>query len=285
MSKRIITEEIYEAAKNVPKLSPNTARLLQLVSGEDYELRDVIDLVKYDSALTSRVLGVANSVALSGIKQISSIDRAVLYLGERMVVTIALTDVAHYFFDKRLSGYKAGKGELWEHDLRTAIASREVARYVEFEINADMAFTAGLLHDFGKAVISDYLTDASTDIQEEIWRHFQGDFLAGERDLLGVDHAEIGHMVAQTWSLPGSLETCIRYHHEPGSAPRAFQPLVYIVHMGDILAMLAGSGTGIDTMHYHLDRDYDRYFILTFDQVASIMLNMNEEYESIRRLF
>jgi hypothetical protein len=38
-------------------------------------------------------------------------------------------------------------------------------------------------------------------------------------------------------------------------------------------------------MHYHLDRDYDRYFILTFDQVASIMLNMNEEYESIRRLF
>ena len=285
MTKRVVTEEIYEAARNVPKLSPNTARLLQLVSGEDYDLQDVIDLVKYDSALTSRVIGVANSVALSGIKQISSIDRAVLYLGERMVVTIALTDVAHYFFDRKLSGYKAGKGELWEHDLRTAIASREVARSVDYEINADMAFTAGLLHDFGKAVIADYLKRASQDIQERIREYFQGDFLAGERDLLGVDHAEIGHMVAQSWSLPGSLETSIRYHHEPSRAPRAFQPLVYIVHIGDILAMLAGSGTGIDTMHYYLDRDYDRYFILTFDQVASAMLNTNEEFGTIQRLF
>lgn len=285
MSKRVVTEEIYKAAKNVPKLSPNTARLLQLFSGDDYELQDVIDLVKYDSALTSRILGVANSVALSGIKQISSIDRAVLYLGERMVVTIALTDVAHYFFDRRLSGYKAGKGELWEHDLRTAIASREVARLVDYEVNADMAFTAGLLHDFGKAVIADYLMDASQDVQEKIQEHFQGDFLAGERDLLGVDHAEIGHLVAQSWSLPGSLETSIRYHHEPGSAPRAFQPLIYMVHIGDILAMLAGSGTGIDTMHYYLDRDYERYFILTFDQVATAMLNTNEEFDSVRRLF
>jgi HD-like signal output (HDOD) protein len=248
-------------------------------------MQDVIDLVKYDSALTSQVLKVANSVALSGIKQISSIDRAVLYLGQRMVTTIALTEVAYQFFDRDLPGYNAETGDLWAHDLRTAVASREVAKSVDFEINADMAFTAGLLHDFGKAVISDYLLEVSPELLQKIQGHFQGDFLEGERELLGVDHAQVGHMVAQSWSLPGSLEMSIRHHHAPGEAPRAFQPLVYIVHMGDILAMLAGSGTGVDTLHYYLDQDYERYFILTFDQVASVMLNMNEEFDRIRSIF
>ena len=285
MSSKIMSEEIYEAAKNVPELSPNTTQLLQLTSRDDYEMQDVIDLVKHDSALTSQVLKVANSVALSGIKQISSIDRAVLYLGQRMVTTIALTEVAYQFFDRDLPGYNAETGELWAHDLRTAVASREVAKSVDFEVNADMAFTAGLLHDFGKAVISDYLLDVSPELLQKVQGHFQSDFLEGERELLGVDHAQVGHMVAQSWSLPGSLEMSIRHHHAPGEAPRAFQPLVYIVHMGDILAMLAGSGTGMDTLHYYLDRGYERYFILSFDQVASIMLNMNEEFDRIRSIF
>jgi len=285
MSNKIMSEQIYKAAENMPELSPNTTRLLQLTSQDDFEMEDVIKLVKYDSALTSQVLKVANSVALSGIKQISSIDRAVLFLGQRMVTTIALTEVAYQFFDSELSGYQAETGELWAHDLRAAVASREVAKSVDFEINADMAFTAGLLHDFGKAVISDYLLDVSPDLLEKVHGHFKGDFLEGERELLGVDHAQVGHKVAQSWSLPGSLEMSIRHHHAPGEAPRAFQPLVYIVHMGDILAMLAGSGTGIDTLHYYLDRDYERHFILTFDQVASIMVNMNEEFDKINSLF
>jgi HD-like signal output (HDOD) protein len=285
MTSKIMSEEIIDAAKNVPELSPNTTRLLQLTSQEDFEMQDVIDLVKYDSALTSQVLKVANSVALSGIKQISSIDRAVLYLGQRMVTTIALTQVAHQFFGRELEGYKAETGELWAHDLRTAVASREVANSVDLEINADMAFTAGLLHDFGKAVISDYLLGVSPELLDKVQGHFKGDFLEEERDLLGVDHAQVGHMVAQSWSLPGSLEMSIKHHHAPVGAPRAFQPLVYIVHVGDILAMLAGSGTGIDTLHYYLDRNYERYFILTFDEVASIMLNMNEEFDKINSLF
>ena len=285
MTSKIMSEEIIDAAKNVPELSPNTTRLLQLTSQEDFEMQDVIDLVKYDSALTSQVLKVANSVALSGIKQISSIDRAVLYLGQRMVTTIALTQVAHQFFGREREGYKADTGELWAHDLRTAVASREVAKSVDLKINADMAFTAGLLHDFGKAVISDYLLSVDPELLDQVQGHFKGDFREGERELLGVDHAQVGHMVAQSWSLPGSLEMSIMHHHAPGEAPRAFQPLVYIVHVGDILAMLAGSCTGIDALHYYLDRGYERYFILTFDEVASIMLNMNEEFDKINSLF
>ncbi len=285
MSRQIMREEIVAAARKVPRLSPNTAQLLQITSNDDYDIQEVIDVVKYDSSLTSQVLKVANSVALSGITQISSIDRAVLYLGSRMVVTIALMEVAHHFQGKELKGYGAEVGELWRHDLRTAIASREVARSADFEVNADMTFTAGLLHDFGKAVISDYLLDNAPDLLERIRQHFLADFLEGEKELLGIDHAQVGHIVAQSWSLPGSLEMGIKHHHDPSQAPRAYQPLVYMVHIGDALAMLSGAGTGADTLQYHLDTGYQAYFQLGFDEVASVKIRMDEEFDRVYSAF
>lgn len=281
MTTKIITEEIYKEAKKVPLLSPCVSQLLHLTAINDHELSDVINLVKHDAALTSQILKVANSVTFSAVNTISSIDRAIIYLGERMVVTIALMDVASYLFDKNLDGYQGEKSDLWKHDLRTAIASREIARETNMDINPEMAFTAGLLHDIGKAVISDYLIDIYPYLMEKIKQHFVRDFLEGERELLGTDHAQIGHQVAKSWNLPGSLETSIRYHHEPSNAPKAYQPLVYTVHIGDVLAMLNGWGTGVDNLQYHLDSGYIDYFDFSIDQVESIVLKIDEEYSKI----
>ncbi len=84
--------------------------------------------------------------------------------------------------------------------------------------------------------------------------------------------------IAQVWNLPGSLQTAIRFHHEPSLAPKAYRPLVFIVHLGDLLAMMSGWSTGIDNMYYQLDHNYKRYLDLSFDQIATIMLKVEEEF-------
>ena len=39
--------------------------------------------------------------------------------------------------------------------------------------------------------------------------------LEAERELLGVDHAELGALIADRWDLPGVIVESIRFHHTP----------------------------------------------------------------------
>ncbi len=274
-------EDILRAAEKAPLLSPSAQRLLQITSAREHELMEIVAVVKCDAHLTVRVLKIVNSAAFGLLYPISSIDRAVSYLGERMVVGIALNDCAAHLFDKQLDGYESERGSLWRHDLQAAIASREVAQRARVEINPDLAFTAGLLHDLGKALISDYLRGTCAGLLAEIEQNQVADYLEGERHLIGIDHTEAGSALARNWKLAEVLQMAIAHHHNPGAAPPEHRPLVYAVHLGDIIAMMGGCGTGADTLRYPLDQGYGAFFDLGGEDLAAIMLDVQEEFAKI----
>ncbi len=280
MKQRANKEEILAAIKEVPLLSPSASRLLQLSAQSDHDISEVIDIVKCDSALTARILKIVNSVSYGLIHEVTTIERAVGYLGERMIASIALGDSAGALFHKELAGYDGPKSELWNHDLRTAIAAREIAKHAKEPLNPDLAFTAGILHAVGKAVLSDFLQQTSNDVLGEIDSDEMVDYLAGERALVGIDHTEAGYELAKSWELPDSLCAAIRYHHNPEDTPDPYKQLVYAVHLGCIVAMMCGSQAA-DSLQYHLDKNYMQYFDLTGEQLAMVMLEVNEMFDSL----
>ncbi len=280
MQPRASKEEILAAIKQVPLLSPSASQLLQLTASTDHDIKEVIDIVKYDSALTARVLKIVNSVAFGLVHEVSTIDRAVGYLGERMIASLALSDSASALFHKELQGYNGPKSELWNHDLRTAIAARAIAAQAKEEMNPDLAFTAGILHAVGKAVLSDFLHNSASELLGEIDDEEVDDYLAGEREVLGIDHTEAGYELAKNWELPDTLTMPIRYHHAPADAPEEHRALVYAVHLGCIVAMMCGSQSS-DSLQYRLDQNYTQYFDITAEQLALIVLEVNETFETL----
>ncbi|MEA3465482.1 MAG: HDOD domain-containing protein [Thermodesulfobacteriota bacterium] len=280
MQQRASKEEIIEAIKDIPLLSPSASQLLQLSASTDHDISEIVDIVKIDAALTARVLKIVNSVAYGLVHEVSTIDRAVGYLGERMIAGIALEDSASALFHKELEGYDGPKSELWNHDLRTAIAAREIAKTAKQPLNPDLAFTAGILHAVGKAILSDFLQQSSKGVLDEIDGDEISDYLEGERELLGIDHTEAGFELAKNWELPETLQCAIRYHHSPAEAPQKHSALVYAVHLGCIVAMMCGSHSS-DSLQYHLDKNYTNYFDLTSDQLALVMLEVNETFNTM----
>ena len=279
--KKISTDDLQKIVKTVPMLSPSASRLLQLTSIPDHELRDIINLVKTDANLTARVLKVVNSAAFGLINDISSVDRAVSYLGERIVVSIALGDCASSLFEKELDGYGSASGDLWKHDLRTAIAAREIVVQTNSDLSPDLAFTAGLLHDIGKALISDYLRGTTSDAIQMISAQDSPDYLSAEEKMIGFNHTQAGFQLAQEWQLPEQLAEVILYHHQPGEASEEFRPLVYAVHLGDNIAMMGGFGTGADSMQYRLDPNYTKYINLAPNTLANVLLTVDMEFEKL----
>lgn len=271
-------KDIRRVISGMPLLSAGAARLLKLIVAPEHEMAQVIEVVRTDPVLTARLLRVANSPVIGPIAPIASIDRAVSYLGERMVMSLALAASASTVLNQTLAGYEGEGGELWRHSLFAAFSAQEIMRLAGARSEADIAFTAGLLHDIGKAVVSDFLRGTSGQAVARIEKGEIASYLAAEQEALGLDHAEAGFELAASWQLPAPLPQLIRCHHQPEQAELALQPLAYSVHLGDILAMMAGAATGSDAMQYRLHCGYTQYFDLSPDCLGEIMLAAEEEF-------
>lgn len=274
---------ILKAVRRTPLMSASAAKLLEITSSPDYGLKDVLGIVSCDAGLTSHVLKVVNCAAFALEAPVNSIVRAVSLVGTDMVVGIAVCGATSELLNRQLNGYAAEDGDLWHHNLRTAIAAKKIAGFARTEVRGDVAFTSGLLHDIGKAVISDFLRDTPKAIVEALDQGKVKDYLQAEHLLLGMDHCEVGLALAQHWQLPELLSSAIRFHHDPAAAPEVTKPLVYCVHLGDLVAMMGGCGTGADSMRHRLDGQYPSHVALSCDDLARLVLEVDEEYKKVEQ--
>lgn len=277
-----VGKQILDQIGKTHPISSSVMDILKLTAKEDHSLVDLVKIVENDSVLTAKMLKVANSAAVATANVVDTVQIAVSLLGERMVVGTALETCTNHFFDKPLQGYESEAGDLWRHSLKTAIAARFLAKYAKKNLNPNLAFTAGILHDIGKTVISAFLQGNTELLVGVTQKDRQISFNEAERMKLGTDHCEVGGALAAEWKLPDYYQEVIRYHHTPDNKSVTNPQLVYAVHMGDIIAMMCGSGTGADSMLYRLCPKYSEYFDLGPDAIPMLLLSVEEDFNDIQ---
>jgi putative nucleotidyltransferase with HDIG domain len=277
-----VIESISKRINNIPMLSAVASRLLTISGDNNVSLKQIVKIVETDAFLTARILKVANSAAFSVKNPISTLNQAIVYLGERIVLGIAI-ESSSSFFNLPLDGYQSAAGELWAHSLHTAIAAREISSMTLNHVSPDLAFTAGLLHDIGKPVISDLFSQSTPEMTQKCDHRLVEDFTAAERELLGTDHAEVGSELAIHWKLPEPLQLAIKFHHHPGQAGESYQNLIYVTHIADIVAMMAGTGTGADVLAYRMDDQYKKHIRIDKNGLACLLFLVQSEFEKSKK--
>ncbi|MFH2067602.1 MAG: HDOD domain-containing protein [Pseudomonadota bacterium] len=275
-------DEIMAKARQMPLLSSASTRLLALLGDEDHGLSDVAKIIETDAALTARILQIVNSAAFGLRQSISTVAAAVPYIGEKLIVSLSINQSAPQVFNRPLLGYESQRGELWEHGLRTAIAASALSSKSRKEIQAGVAYTAGILHDIGKSVLSKFLTGCSPEMIKSIDDGQIHDFLEAEEKKTGVNHCEIGRELARHWRLPPELEQAIAFHHKPSESDKNYRSMVYIVHLADMVAMMGGTGTGTDNLAYSLDKQYTEYIDIDQKGIDHLLLSVMIEFEKTK---
>ena len=113
----------------------------------------------------------------------------------------------------------------------------------------------------------------------EIDRGLVLDYLTAEEEKLGTNHCIIGAAMAKMWKLPSPFPEIIRHHHHPQAADEKYHRIIYTVHLGDIIAMMRGIGTGCDSMCYQLENGYKELLGIRKNQLPAIMLRVDEEFQ------
>ncbi|MCP3918151.1 MAG: HDOD domain-containing protein [bacterium] len=204
--------DLLTSIKNIEPFPTVATRVLQLSGQPDLVPNDLMDVVRADPGIMSKVLKLANSSFYGCQRRIETLTDAGNLLGVKTIVSLVTSSCA----SSRMKD-KGGGGQLWERCLTNAVAARIVAQIHE-KIDPERAFTAGLLQDIGELV---------ADSQEDGERIAIGAIVASgrteleaEKEVLGLTHAEIGARLTSRWGLPEALVDTIRHHHAPEGATR-----------------------------------------------------------------
>lgn len=275
-----VNEYIQRAHHLVPA-PPVLAQLLPLLNRSDADNSKVVELISYNPTLTAGVLKVCNSAFYSRGTPIDNLQNAVTRLGSKQLTNIVVTVTSAATLSRPQKGYGVEAGQLWDHAVTTAVAAEYVAK--DLQIDDQVVFTAALLHDLGKIVLSVALEEMYEKVVHET-EHNSLSPLEVEMKLLGVTHAEVGGRLLEIWKLPPNLIAAIRHHHQP-SAAGEHQRLASCVYIGNFIAYFMGHGYGRHSLDLRARDETLKILGLTAEQMPGYMEKSFERLNAVKHLY
>ncbi len=223
------------ALRDVPPFPPVAARLMRLVSddSENFNYRDVADLVRADAAFAAEVLRLANSPLFSSKYAIRDISHAVAVMGlSRLRAAVTTLALREFVLSKRQS---EAVRSAWRHNLATAIACETLAG--SLWLDTGLGYTSGLLHDIGLLAMVVVHTDAYAEL---LARPVDNplEFLELEREHFDINHCDAGHWLLVEWGLPQPFPSVAANHHN--RTPADASDILRLVQLGCETASMAG---------------------------------------------
>jgi len=226
----IDVEKLIAAAQSLEPLPASAVRLAKVVNDPESSVDDVADIVAYDQALAMTVLRMANSVASGSWTRITDVREAVMRLGGARVLSAAIGAHARPLMSRALRSFGLDENELWRHSVRSALAV-ELMPKVWRRAVPPPTFAAALLHDVGKLVMDRFLAPEDLAMIRRAREEGHVDARTAEQEILDVNHAEVGGLVAQSWSLPEEIVRGIIFHHQPELVADPVTDRVYIANI------------------------------------------------------
>jgi HD-like signal output (HDOD) protein len=224
---------LVRGIRSLPALPETVHRVREAMLSPDSSVATVTDIITLDPPVAAKVLSVANSAAYGFSHKITDLNLAVSLMGLKetyaIVLSAAVVDLVSQMeeFD-----YRA----FWLESVCSACAARIVAK-VSNRRQLPGVFTAGLLHDVGRAALWDVAAEKCKKIDNTLTGI---ELLEAEQSIVGLTHVEAGYELALHWALPDEIAQAIRFHHQPELATEAKEH-VAIVALSDVMVQASGS--------------------------------------------
>ena len=237
-----LSSTIVNNITSLPQFPENILMVQKLISDPDSEMANIARQISMDPAMTADLLKIVNSAQYMLSKKVDSISEAVKMVGIRGIKNLLYS----YGTQKLLGDDTADKKSLWEHSYKAAFYAFNLVKNFRKDRNLlDDAYVGGILHDMGKIIFSTVHPELLSKIRE--FCTDRGLPASTLEDLsAGMNHAEIGALIAEKWNFPEGLVNSIRYHHDPLSAPQDYRDLVDTVYLANMFCEFEAGNVSFD---------------------------------------
>lgn len=231
-------KDIERFIQKMPSLSTTVGKVMEICSRTDASPNELNKVISLDPVLTGQVLKLINSAYYSLVAKITSLTRAITMLGMNTVKNMALSTA----IIRTVAGAKKSKAlptsRFWAHTIGAGVSAKLLGAVKELPVmEREELFVAGLLHDLGKIPFGDEYIEVLN-----IARKQQAPLIEVEREIMGIDHQEVGQMIAEKWKLNEVITTCITKHHNVGDLSGNLQQQAAFVALGNIYTNILDIG-------------------------------------------
>lgn len=270
--------------KDIKNLKPIPAiinQIVDMVDNPSVSMQDIANVIQYDPALTANLLRTCNSAFFGLSNPVESLKDAVSIIGIDQIVELALLNTSADTLNKPWKGYGLNEGALWKHAVSSALIAKDIAIKIAPE-SRNTIFTATLLKDIGKTVLDKFIQISSDKIQELIEKNGYS-FIEAEKKVIGINHAELGAMIAKIWKFSPKMVNIIRYHHIPDENMEKDKDIA-IVYLADCICMMMGVGAGIDALAYRFNEKIIKELSISPDDISKIIADFTINMQKVEEL-
>jgi putative nucleotidyltransferase with HDIG domain len=237
--------ELLAMIKRLPTLPRLHAQVTRELQSPNGSLEVVSQFVRKDPVMAAKFLQVINSAGFGMAYTVADPGEAVMFLGSvRTRALILVAGVFSQFDELKCSSFSPE--QMWQHSLQVASLAQGITlAQTEDPRLAEVAFTAGLLHDIGKLVLAGNVPEmyATAHKLQQIKRIHESE---AETTILNTTHSRLGACLLGAWRLPLPIVEAVAWHHSPSQSCDTGFSVLTAVHAGNVLAHeTAGSNAGI----------------------------------------
>ena len=224
-------------------------RLQNILGDPAIQMNDLSKIILSDPIMTAQILRMANSSYFGMQQKIDSISHALMILGLQNIKNLMYREGMRQLFQAGSAQKREAVAALWQHSAITSVCASSLHNLFE-GLNMGALFTLGIIHDIGKLIILEL--PQAQDLGSSFWDKFPSDVSILEEDqLFGINHAVIGGLVLENWSLSELMGSAVKMHHAP--------------------SYLAAEKIG-------MDNEKLKYVLVLFiaDQMAKLFIDWNE---------
>lgn len=276
----LLLKDILATAEKLPPFPDVVWKVMGLIK-KTAPVSEIEAVIKYDPVIASRILALSQSAFYGRRFEVSSLKDAILVLGDQKLMQVLMTACTMRYFQGNKGRADSSERQLWEHSVATAIMGELVSRVLK-QNKLLTTFTAGLLHDIGKIVLDLYAKlYLGTSLQEINQKGMQP--ISAERRALGIDHQELGKLIARRWRFPEETIAAIGHHHSPGSAPTGQDVATTIYVANRIVATTEGRIEATEPFDPKRDAVFTKLGI-TSGIIEALQVKLSESLGGVKEL-
>lgn len=276
-----LKRKILRKMEDLPPMPRIVIKAREFMEDPNAGINDLVKLFEKDQSIVAKVLRLGNSAYYGVSGKIATVKHAAVLLGLKTLSEVITMAGISNLMGRELKGYGFDSGDLWRHSLAVGFGAQFLAERIKPSLSND-AFVAGLIHDAGKIVLDEYILERKDELET-----FMGvedhTYLAAERNLLGLDHAEIAGNICKKWLIPDSINQGIRWHHSPSRSDGSELPL--FLHVADYFAKMSGMGTSINDLNYQMEADAFESLGFQEEDLDYLLVDVMESVETIAAEF
>ncbi len=209
--------------------APVVVQKLHRLMSDEAGSAEIAKTVESDAALVAKILKLVNSPFYGYSQEISSVKDAITILGIDAINQVILSTAVFHSFS--VSDRILDMRLFWEHSFAVGIIAKHLSRGAGRDIQND-TLVAGLLHDIGRLVYARCEPSMFTAFYVERQTTTS---IENEAEFFGMDHQQVGALLAKKWHFPEGILSTVSNHHAPERAGKEFRYMVSVVNIADLL--------------------------------------------------